>query len=225
MTGQIQAFDFSVNLLQSLIWQYDKAANLEALLQKKQDWYNENQTAFWTDWVKDVFDLRTANEFGLSVWAIILQVPIIVSLAPAPPGQVAWGFGEFNKNFENGDFKLSAGGAQILTPEQARLVLQLRYFQLQSSGTIPEANRFLRYVFGEFPVSHQSKAWIEEGALPMTIVYVFAFFPSSQLQFVLENYDILPRPAGVGASYEIRIPSAFGFDPPHENFDNGNFSE
>lgn len=225
MTDQIQSFDFSVRLMRALLWQYDKAENLQAILQSNQDWYDANQETFWKDWIKNVYDLQTANEFGLSVWAIILQIPIVVSLAPAPVGQLAWGFGQYNKNFENGNFKLSAGGAQVLSPEQARLVLQLRYFQLQSSGTIPETNRFLRYIFGEFPITHQSRAWLEEGPDPMTLVYVFAFLPSSQLQFVLENYDILPRPAGVGASYEIRVPASWGFDEFHQNFDNGNFAQ
>lgn len=219
MTSKIQAFDFSVNLLQALLWQHDKAANLQSIIQQKQAWYDENQTAFWGNWITDVFDLRTANSFGLSVWSIILELPLIVSIAPAPMGQLPFGFEAFNKNFTFGNFKPQAQGIQTLTPDQARIALRLRYFQLQSRGTIPEINRFMKYLFKE-----TGAVWVVDGSTPMTIKYVFAFVPSSQLQFVLEQYDILPRPAGVGVSYVIAPPEPWGFDAPHPNFDHGNFA-
>ena len=91
--NQIQAFDFSVDLMRALLWQYNDAARLEALLRQKQTWYDANQSAFWSDWLADVFDLRTANDFGLSVWAIILDIPLIVASAVDPSDKPLWGFG------------------------------------------------------------------------------------------------------------------------------------
>lgn len=219
MTGTIQTFNFSVNLLQALLWQYDNAMRIRSLLQQKQDWYDSEQSGFWENWISGVFALETADVFGLSVWSIILQVPIIVSLNPSPTSQPTWGFGSFNQNYTNGNFLFQNGGAQVLSPEQARLVLQLRYFQLQSSGTIPEINRFLKFIFG----SKYGRAYVKDDTAPMSIIYVFAFVPPSQLQFVLENFDILPRPAGVSVTYETLVPAPWGFDTPHETFDNGNF--
>jgi hypothetical protein len=70
-----QSFDFSVNLLQALIWRYNKVERLLALLQSKQDWFDTNQEGFWSDWFNNVFNLDTANEFGCNVWAIILGIP------------------------------------------------------------------------------------------------------------------------------------------------------
>lgn len=217
--SKIQAFDFSVNLMKALLWQYNDATRLQSLLQQKQDWYGENQEQFWSDWYRDVFDLRTANEFGLTVWSIILELPLVIDIAPAAPTQAAFGFGQYNKNFTNGNFKLINGGSQVLTPEQARVALRLRYFQLTTRGTIPEINRFMKYLFEGQPGS----VWCIDGSDPMTIVYVFSFVPSSQLQFVLQKYDLLPRPAAVGYSYRVEAEETWGFDQYHENFDNGNF--
>ena len=68
----IQEFDFSVDLLRALLWQYEDATGLQALLRQKSEWYTVNQTAFWSNWERDVFDLTTANDFGCAVWGIIL---------------------------------------------------------------------------------------------------------------------------------------------------------
>ncbi len=38
----IQNFDYSVNLLQALLWQYNEAKNLQGILEAKQTWYDIN---------------------------------------------------------------------------------------------------------------------------------------------------------------------------------------
>src|ERR1700733_14966336 len=73
--ADIQQFDFSVNLLQAILWQYNDAINLQALLEAKDSWYFNNQTQFWNHWFNNVFNLATANDFGLAVWSIILGQP------------------------------------------------------------------------------------------------------------------------------------------------------
>src|SRR4051812_32389498 len=102
--GDVQQFDFSVDLLRAILWQYTGATNLQALLAEKSDWYFANQQRFWTDWFNDVFDLATANDFGLAVWSIILGQPTYIASGPAPADYPAWGFGAYHKNFGNGNF-------------------------------------------------------------------------------------------------------------------------
>ncbi|WP_231668322.1 DUF2612 domain-containing protein [Ralstonia solanacearum] len=53
---------------------------------------NATHTAFWENWIRDVFDLRTANDFGLSVWSEILGVPLAVTVDPTKPGTPVFGF-------------------------------------------------------------------------------------------------------------------------------------
>lgn len=190
----IQAFDFSVNLLQAILWEYNDAVNLQELLAQKAEWYNVNQTQFWENWLTDVFDLRTANDFGLTVWSIILRQPIYVTQAQSPTSIPSWGFGAFHRNFNRGNFFNGSGSTFRLPTETARLVLQLRYFQLTSSGTVPETNRMLQYMFGS-----QGNAYLVDNH-DMTQTYVFDFVLPSLTLFVLRKFDILPRPAGVYSS-------------------------
>lgn len=210
-----QAFDFSVDLLQCLLWQYNDATKLQAIMASKQDWYNEAQEGFWEDWLSDVFDIRTANEFGLSVWAAILGVPLTIVPA-AQADKPIWGFGAEREGFMQGNFA-SAGVLSNLTVEQRRLVLRMRYFQLTTRGAAPEVNAFLDYVFGD------GQVYVADSNA-MHIAYIFTQAPSSAVELVLTEYDILPRPAGVGSHFVIQGEAdGFGFGRYHENFTNGNF--
>lgn len=189
-----QVFDLSVNLLQCLLWQYNDAAKLQSLVQSKQAWYDASQEGFWTAWIRDVFDLTTANDFGLSVWAIILGVP----LAIVPQSQLVkplWGYGPDDVGYTQGNFA-AANIISALTTEQRRLVLRLRYFQLTTRATVPEVNAFLAQVFGPGQVYVRT-------AGPMQIEYHFATPPSSAVELVLSQFDILPRPAGVQATHVV----------------------
>lgn len=218
MTDTIQTFDTKINVTQALLWQYDQAARLQALLEEKQVWYDANHTQFWDDWYTDVFDLRTANDFGLSVWAIILGQPIIFPNV-ANPDKATWGFGEFHKNFTRGNFASGSGFTYRLSTATARSLLRLRYYQLTSSGTVPETNRMLADVFAD------DGPCVLRDNHNMTQTYVFGFYPKSDMLFLLRNFDILPRPSGVKSDFQIIIDDTWGFGPNHENFDHGNFSE
>lgn len=211
--SRIQEFDFHVDLLRAVLWQYDGAAGLQSLLRSKSDWYEENQEKFWTDWVRDVFNLQTADDFGCSVWGVILGVPLSIG-QPGTAARPVWGFGVHNQNFEHGNFGRDGAGVAGLTLEQKRLVLRLRYYQLVSDGSAPFSNMALRDVFGTGYVLDR---------LDMTATYVFPTEISSSVRLVLEYYDLLPRPAGVEINILIDPTAVFGFDPFYQNFNNGGF--
>ncbi len=209
-----QLFDNSVDLLQALLWQYNNATNLQGILNFKQDWYNSENRDFWDDWYTDVFNLNTLNDFGCSVWAIILGINFITQIEP-DLSRGGWGFGPYGKNFFDGNFGASSTQVIELTTAQKRLVLKLRYFQLISRGTVPETNKFLADLFGK------GNAWVEDN-LDMTIT-VFIKKPDTETLFILNNYDLLPRPAGVGLTISIFVRNGWGFGPYALNFYNGNF--
>jgi hypothetical protein len=212
---KIQAFDFSVNLMRALLWQYNDALRLQAILQAKQDWYNVNQSGFWVNWYDDIFNLQTANDFGLAVWAIILGLPLAVAPSTSEDQDI-FGFASDDFNFGNGNFAAN-GTTIVLTTEQKRLVLKLRYYQLTTRHSVTQANAILKAVFGD------GAAYVVDSLL-MKIRYVFAVAPAPQVQFILTNYDLLPRPAGVKADYIVQGEAdGFGFGAFHENFNNGNF--
>ena len=214
---KIQAFDFSVNLLRAMLWQYNDAPRLEALVAQKQAWFDVENQGFWEDWQRDVFDLRTANDFGLSVWTIILDMPLQINGGVDPDAErVIWGFATDDENYTNGNFEGISGFP--LDTEQVRLILRLRYFQLVTRGTVPEVNTFLNELFLDF-----GPVYVVDG-LSMNARYVFGFDLSPDLQAVFTAFDLLPRPAGVEVDYVV-IPDAttWGFGRYRLNFNNGTF--
>lgn len=209
----IQRFDFSVDLLRAILWQYNDASGLQSILRDKSGWYEENQKSFWENWTRDVFDLTTANDFGCAVWGVILGLPLSIGL-PGSGSAPVWGLGPDNQNFENGPFGRLSSGAANLTLEHKRMLLRLRYFQLISDGSAPYANFVLQQVFGQGYVLDN---------LDMTITYVFQEPLPFEVLTMLEEFDLLPRPAGVDINITYLTDKVFGFGPNNQNFENGQF--
>jgi len=211
----IQEFDYSVDLSQVLIWQRDNAVRLQSLLSSKQAWQDANQRDFWSNWYDDVFNLQTANDFGLSVWAIILGLPLVVSTSSGSDRPVI-GFGAHYLNFHESNFADDETALE-LTTEEKRLVLRLRYLQLVSDCCPESINEALNVVF-----SDMGRVYVLDG-LDMTCEYVFLFLPPPRVLGVLATFDILPRPAGVKIRVQINPQNVFGFGPFYLNFHNSNF--
>lgn len=209
--------DNDVNLLRCLLWQHDNAEALKHLIRAKQDWYDENHVEFWRNWFRDVFDLRTANEFGLAVWARILGVRMDIGVGASSGSK--FGFGTNHQNFNNGGFGRAVPGSISMTIEQRRIVLRARYLQLVSRGTVPEINMGLKLLVG-----HLGPSWVVDHGNMSTTVY-FQFPEDSQLRLILEHYKLIPVPTGVKVYYLFAPRDGFGFGPVKQNFDRGSFVE
>lgn len=228
----IQELDFSVDMLRALLWRNNEAPNLQALLEFKQANFDADSQDFWTNWVQDVFNLRTANEFGLNVWSIILGINITIEPTATPTPNTNWGFGPDRINFGTpinlSNFTPSVS-ATSLSLEDARLVLRLRYYQLTTNGNVSDINLILKDVFRSqlgrrARIRGLTAAYVTDN-LDMTIHYTFLFQLSSSLQLVLKNFDILPRPAGVLVTFAVDFANNdFGFGGFRKNFENGNFT-
>lgn len=212
----VQDFDASVDLMRAILWQYEEAGNLKSLIQKKQEWINQYQTEFWYNWYRDVFNIDTATKFGLSVWARILDISLGVEQEPQP-AKFSFGFGQYHANFNNGNFGVLQSFRQPLSLEQQRLVIRMRYFQITCRPTVPEINEFLKYLF-----EAEGAAYVIDN-LDMSMTYVFGFSPSSEILYILQNYNLLPRPSAVDISMVFFERESFGFGEYNLNFNNGNF--
>src|SRR5271157_3995745 len=192
----IEEFDYDIDITKVLLWQYNNAPNIQQLVVNKNIWTALFGTLFWDDWFFIVFDLRTADLFGLTVWSIILDLPLFVPVTSEPPiGVPVWGYNTLplensNLNYNNGNL---AGALVVptLTQEEQRIALRLRYYQLVSRGAVTEVNVFLNYLFGSL-----GGAWMIDN-FNMTITYQFGYPISGVLLTVLDEYSLLPRPAGV----------------------------
>ncbi len=214
--NRIQETVFGEDLTKAQLWEYNQAEILQSLIAQKNAWYATNQTQFWSDWVSDVFDIRTCGQFGLVVWSIILNIPLNVNVVPT--SGPAFGFGVLNQNFNNGNFQISEAATVDLTIEQQRSLLLLRYNQLTGNCTVPFINRMLKNILGEY-----GSIYVLDPLDMSRIIYVVDFLPSPELWFILYQADVLPRPAGVKIEFIIRGFEVFGFGSFNQNFNNGNF--
>lgn len=219
---QIEEFNYAeeMNVLPSILWQYEQAANLKGLVLAKQTWLDANFTGFWLNYQNNIFDLATANPtlFQMSVWCIILNVPLLVNIKDEA-GKPIWGFNHIvsgtpptavlensYKNFGDtlsanpgsGNFSIQNG--YVLTLQEQQFLLRLRYFDLCNLGDINDINSFLNYICTNNTIGYTGTIYVVDN-LDMTITYTFTTtdFPVSLLA-VLKSLDLLPRPVGVSTT-------------------------
>ena len=146
------------SILQAMKWMQNKAPNIQSLVQQKSDWYNQFHESFWTNWKANIFDLRTANAFGIMIWCTILGVPSSL-FGLYPVGKTSWAYGPdlqnyiysamhvvANPNLDGGNF-FGGGPTTIVDLQDARWILMLRYAALVSNGRISLMNHMLRFIF------------------------------------------------------------------------------
>jgi Protein of unknown function (DUF2612) len=92
---------YDPTIQRSLKWQHNKAPKITSLINQKASWYDRYNAQFWSNWKETVFDLRTANPFGLVVWCIILGLPLDVFDFQAITN--AWAYGPQRGNYMDGD--------------------------------------------------------------------------------------------------------------------------
>lgn len=130
----IQEIDCHVDLMKALLWQYDNATALKRIILGEHEFIRRVNCEFWDDYYRDVFNLSTANNFGLAIWSRILDIPIQAEAEPQPD-KIAFGFGPFRRNFNNGNFGVTESSIIGLTPEQKRVIFS-------EAVTLHEANSF-----------------------------------------------------------------------------------
>lgn len=207
-----------IDLLSALDWQRSAADIAKQFIENDQRWMQKNHCDFWNNWVKDVFTLSTANDFGLSVWSIILDEDIFGYQGASPDDYPNWGFSVDDENFYNGSFASEDAITYEFTTEQKRIILQLKAFKvLAMGGPIIQTNKAMANIFGDGVILAFDN---------FDMSYVYQLLDSTISDFIVEinKRDLLPRPIGIEIS-EIRIikVDTFGFAELDENFNNGNF--
>lgn len=206
-----------IDLTKSIDWQRGSATKLNQLIQLKQQWYENNHCGFWNNWVTDVFDLRTANEFGLSVWSIILDLPLFDQSEKSRSDYPAIFFGSSRRNFSNGNFGKNASTVDSLTVNQKRIMVQLKAFILNMSASTHEINEKLSQLFGFRQVYALDN-------LDMSYTYIINDTELISFISVIQDYDLLPRPNCVSVDVVIGSNSTpFLFGENRDNFSRGNY--
>lgn len=121
MSEKVLNIDPSIDLKQCLLWQYTNSEVLRNLIVAKENWYKENQAQFWQNWYDNIFNINTANDFGLAVWGQILN---------------------FSRNVTAKD-----GTLHYLTREQYRLILKGQLLKFGMGASAKDINDWLATVF------------------------------------------------------------------------------
>ena len=195
MSG-IQAFDFSVDLLRHVFWSQDRS-NVRNLIESKEQAFRTLHTTFWENWYRDVFNLDTANSFGISVWSIILDIPLLITEVPVVTDSQIFGFDDAGVNFDNGNFEIQGAelGFNLLTIEQQRTTLKMIYQKYTVRPTVPAINRILNDAFGDL-----GTVFVRDN-LDMTTEFVFQFAIPDWITYIINELNVLPVPSGV--SYTV----------------------
>lgn len=150
---------YNGDLTRSLKWLHNKAPNIQSLVTQKANWYGKYNDQFWENWRTNVYDLRTANAFGLAVWCIILGLPL--SAFNFEPITNAWAFGASRGNFQDG------GGNTLPFTFLSGPTVQA------SGATVPPANYTVdstngRVTFATAPVVGAQLTWTGQIENPNT---------------------------------------------------------
>lgn len=207
------------------IWQYSRAANLNRVLEAEIEFYKDGVGDFYENWEKDVFNLATANTFGLSVWAKILGVsrPYIApqnytidneyTLRLYNPNDKAWhtiwlsgAIPALNLEI-NPDSETFKPSSVPLEDEIFRRCLFAKLQLLYSNGSVYDINKYLNKIF------EGSGVYVQDN-YDMTMNIVFPNTPTDADLTIITSPDFAPKVAGVYINTGIQVLSedTFGFE-------------
>lgn len=153
---------YNDDILQHLKWEQNEAPHITALMEKKALWRKDYHDAFWENWLKHVFDIDNAQQFGLALWCIILGVSS--DLFDFNQATQRWAFGRSRQNFIYDDQyhnpslpanKQSKGGnygneqASLTNIDDIRTLLKFRYATLVSNGRIQYMNMMMNWILNK----------------------------------------------------------------------------
>ena len=179
--------DFSADSLQSVkLWQYNDAVRLNTLLDGEIAFAEKNITGFWQNWFDDVFNIDTAQNYGLTLWGQILGVRRISYTDPDTNTEV------------------------VVSDDMYRRMLKGRFFTFGRIGTIPDINHYLQMIFPGRLIFV-----VDNYDMTITIVVYLDDATQSPLtdeeKGVLLSPGFVPVPCGVKSNIAI-VDKVFGFE-------------
>lgn len=142
-----------------------------------------------------IFNINTANSYGLDIWGLILNVSRYVKITSTQFfGFNGTGFSPFD-NFPFFDDKISE--TYRLDDDAYRSLLMLSASRDTSNASLSELNRITATLFGD-----RGTCKVEKDAT-MHLTFTFDFAPENYEIGLLQNENIVPVPTGV--DYDIII--------------------
>ena len=200
-----------MNYSDLLIWQYKLPKAIAEIDMKSQFWID-----FMEDCLKfiDMWNIDTAEKYSLDVLGRIFGVSrTSVSMTEKEyltyyekTGGLGWGRGRWY--VEGEAFRETI----LLTDQEFRFLIKARIWKLYQNPSLGYLTDALQALTG-------NDAYIvDNGDMTMKVYYGSTVALDSFIEFAVQNLDILPRPVGIGYTYEQSGSKFFGFNG--EEFDN-----
>lgn len=190
-----------IDISETIIRQYSNSPRLLRLLEDFRD--NLDPGAFYEMAMDRIFDPRTASGVGLDIWGRIVGVSRYIDVAV----DKYLGFAEasdLNTDTWGSAIWYNGGGTKAgsiaMADEMFRKLIFAKAWSNLSDGSIPSINGCLQMLFSDsgrvYAVDNRDKS----------ITFTFEFQPDAAQIAIVENSGVMPVPAGVAFSYEVKTP-------------------
>ncbi|MFT8565149.1 MAG: DUF2612 domain-containing protein [Acetobacter orientalis] len=182
----------------TVLSQYSCAPTLNALIEA----WNQtlDPTRLLETWFTNIWNLDTAQGYGLDVWGRIVGVERVLTLST----DSFFGFAE-PQDLTLQPFNAAPwySGTQTtsnyrLSDEAFRQLINAKALANITDGSITSLNAILMTLF-----AGQGDVWVADTGT-MTLTYTFNFAPSAVQVSLIQSSGVLMRPAGVRVIYAIK---------------------
>lgn len=190
------------NVEKTILSQYSNSSRILTLIESWNQGLDPSELI--QSWFDNVWNLKTAQGYGLDVWGRIVGVDRVLKVSSGK----YFGFEEANDltetGFDNAPFY--AGNAATsnfrLTDDAFRQLIYAKALANITDGSVLSLNKILATLF-----AGQGRAYVKDNN-DMSMTYVFDFVPTDVQVSIIQNSGVLPRPAGVNVSYQIKSSTA-----------------
>jgi len=194
--GVLNAFDYTL----TIISQYANSPILTQLI----DYFNQNvdQTENMSAFYNMIWNIDTAQGYGLDVWGRIVGVSRVLQVSAGKYFGFEEGGTTDYDNFGPGGVSPFYAGQPVtnnfaLTDDAYRTLIFAKALYNICDGSIPGINAILMSLFGQ-----SGQCYVTDGQ-DMTMTYTFAFTPTPVQESIIFQSGVLPKPVGVAATVVI----------------------
>lgn len=182
------------NVNQTVISQYANSPTLTSIVGDANQWLDP--TVNLQDFYNLIWNISTAQGFGLDIWGVILGVSRYLEVAAGNYfGFYDGGVGD-TEPFNQAPFYTGGGTTDTyaLSDSSFLTLLLAKAFANICATTIPMLNQLLTLLFGEYGESYV----IDNG--DMSITYQFNFAPTAVQLAIIASSGVIPYPTGVAVT-------------------------
>lgn len=185
---------------QTVLRQFSNSPTILRLLSDFDQWCDLQ--AFSAAFLSNVWDINTAQGFGLDIWGRILGITRYIQVTPTPIPGATFGFVTSDNawvGWSQAPFWGGTSGGNLvvvkLSDTNYRQLLLVKAASNIASCDAPTLNALVRSMFGS-----RGKCYVLYGSTPMHMEYHFEFTPTPYEAAII-NGGLFPVPAGVTATF------------------------